>query len=829
MGEGQVQAGAGLAEFLRRQRLASGLTQEELAGRSGLSVRTIANLERGRIARPHRNSVRRLADALALPESHRRQLESLSRLPAGGDHAGSLDRARQDPTGQQPDPAEPGRQAVPRQLPAAVPDFVGRSKELLALTGLLDQTAGSAGTVLISAIGGTAGVGKTALAVHWAHRVADRFPDGQLYVNLRGYDSDRPVSAADALAGFLRTLGMAGQDIPAAADERAATYRSLIAGRLMLVVLDNAVNADQVRPLLPGTPGCVTVVTSRDAMAGLVARDGGRRLALDLMPLPDAVRLLRILIGARVDDEPDAAETLAGQCCRLPLALRVAAELVVGRPDATIAGLVDELADQQQRLDLMDANGDQQTAIRAVFYRSYRHLDPAAARAFRLIGLHPGPDFDSYAIAALAGATLGWARRVLDQLARAQLVQLTGSGRAFMHDLLRAYSRDLVGTRDSQDERNAAMERLFGYYLGTARAAVETLALYGRAVLSYLPSASLPATPAPAVTDRTQARTWLDAHLATLTAVSAQAADNGWPLYATALAAALFRYHERAGHYSELVATHNHAIRAARQVGDHAVEAEALNNLSVVDLRQGRYEQAANLLNQALAAYRADGNQIGAGRALGNLGIAYYLRGDYLKATDCQTQALQLYSAEGDREGEARTLNNLGLIDQQLGRYQQAAERYNRALALHHEAGDHSSAAIVLSNLGLVDLRQGHYEQAVRQFQKSLALSRQAGHPFAQTEALNSLGEAFFASGDVKQSHRYYSEALALAIQTDDKKEEARAHNGLGHGCCAVGDSAGAREHWLQALRIYSAIGAPEANQVRVELTSQLDPASQPN
>jgi hypothetical protein len=293
---------------------------------------------------------------------------------------------------------------VPRELPALVRNFTGRSDELDTLTTLLDESGDrTLGTVVISAIGGTAGVGKTALAVQWAHRVAARFPDGQLYVNLRGYDPAQPMPAAEALGRFLRALGVPGRDILPEEDERAARYRSLLAGRRMLVLLDNAGSADQVRPLLPGPSACAVVVTSRDSLAGLVARDGAARLDLDLLPESEAVSLLRALIGERAHADPGAVARLAAQCCRLPLALRVAAELAAARPADPLAELSADLADQQQRLDLLNVGGDPRTAVRAVFSWSYRHLDAAAVRAFQLTGLHPGPDFDSYAVAALAG------------------------------------------------------------------------------------------------------------------------------------------------------------------------------------------------------------------------------------------------------------------------------------------------------------------------------------------------------------------------------------------------------------------------------------------
>jgi DNA-binding SARP family transcriptional activator len=282
--------------------------------------------------------------------------------------------------------AETGPQpGTPRELPPAVPGFTGRSAELQALTRLLDQPGQQgADTIVVSVIGGTAGVGKTALAVHWAHRVAGRFPDGQLYVNLRGYDPAQPVPATDALAGFLLSLGVPGQDIPPEAEQRAARYRSLLSGKRMLVILDNAGSAGQVRPLLPGTGACTVVVTSRDALAGLVARDGAARLNLDVLPLEDAVALLRVLIGTRAVTEPGAVAELAEQCCRLPLALRVAAELAASRPAVPLAGLTAELADRRTRLDLLGAGGDPSTEVRAVFSWSYLRLDAEAARPITL-------------------------------------------------------------------------------------------------------------------------------------------------------------------------------------------------------------------------------------------------------------------------------------------------------------------------------------------------------------------------------------------------------------------------------------------------------------
>jgi hypothetical protein len=350
-------------------------------------------------------------------------------------------------------------EVVPAQLPADVAAFTGRQDELAGLDQLLatvNRATGSATgltTVTTAAVSGTAGVGKTALAIRWAHRVRGQFPDGQLYVDLRGYDPEQPVLPAEALHGFLAGLGVPGPEIPSALDDRAARFRTETAGRRMLVVLDNAATVDQVRPLLPGSPTCFVLVTSRNSLPGLVARHGAVRLDLDLLPLEDAAALLSALLGSRVTAEPAAATTIALQCARLPLALRVAAEFAIAHPATPLGRIVEELADERRRLDLLDAGGDRYTAVRAVFSWSYRNLPAKTARAFRLLGRHPAPDLDPPAAADVMQTSLDGARQLLDQLASAHLIQHTGrnpteTGRYGMHDLLRAYATQLASTED---------------------------------------------------------------------------------------------------------------------------------------------------------------------------------------------------------------------------------------------------------------------------------------------------------------------------------------------------------------------------------------------
>ena len=766
--------------------------------------------------------------------------------------------------------AVPGREpvtatAVPQELPGAVRHFTGRSRELAELTGLSGRAAGQApGAAVISVICGTAGVGKTALALHWAHQASARFPDGQLYVNLRGYDPGQPMPASDALARFLRALGMPGQDIPAEEDERAARYRSLLAGRRMLIVLDNAGEVTQVRPLLPGNPACMTLVTSRDALPGLVALDGAARLNLDLMPPAEAVALLRALIGGRVDADPGAAVALADRCSRLPLALRVAAEMVTARPGVHLASMASELAGQR-RLDLLDASGDPRTVVRAVFSWSYRRLDPGVARAFRLLGLHSGPDFGLYAAAALAGITVEQASHVLTILTRAHLIQLGNAGRWGMHDLLRGYARDLADSYDGEQERHAALTRLFDHYLHTAAAAMDTLFPAER---YRRPRVSGSGTPAPATGGKPEAQAWLDAERGCLVAAVAHTADGDWPGHATRLAATLFRYLDTGGHFPEAVIVHGHAVRAARRTADRAAEGDALTSLGLVDGHQGRHLQASAHFEDALARYRETGDAAGQARALNYFGLVDCQQGRYQQATGKIQEALTLFAAAGDRTGEAYALSNLGVIERRQGRFQQATDRQQQALAVFRQIHDRHGEATILDRLGLLSLRQGHYRTAAGYHKQALALFRefgdrqgeaacharlgiaslrqdryqQAAHNLqqalaeyremadlaGQAEALNGLGEVLLAIGRPADARTQHATALGLASQIGEQEERARAHDGLAQGYWATSDFAQARGHWEEALARYTDLGAPQAEQVRARLSMPSGPGSHP-
>ena len=746
---------------------------------------------------------------------------------------------------------------VPRELPGAVRDFTGRGTELAMLTGFLADADGRAAqTVLISAISGTAGVGKTALALHWAHAVAERFPDGQFYVNLRGYDPGQPVAAGDALAGFLRALGVPGQDIPAEAAERAARYRSLLAGRRVLVVLDNASSAEQARPLLPATAGSLAVVTSRDDLAGLVARDGARRLELDLLPTADAVRLLRTLIGGRVEDDPAAAEQVALQCARLPLALRVVAELAVARPWISLREMTEELADQRRRLDLLDAGLDQDTMVRAVFSWSCRRLDVATVRAFRLASLHPGPDFDSYLVAAITGSTVDQADGVLARLVRGHLIHPVAPGRYGIHDLLRAYARALAAEQDGTDGEQAALTLLFDYYLNTAAAAMD--ALYP--VEQHRRPGAPPPPPESSrlVTQAAGARAWLDAERVNLVAVAVHAARTDWPGHATRLATTLFRDLITCGHLAEATTIFGCARDAARRSGDGAAEGEALIGLGAVAGRRGQYPRAAGYFLRALPLFRDAGDQLGEARTLCNIGLIDGIQGRYRQAVSRYRQALALgrmtedllsqarcldnlgllelrrghlrqaaahhrqamllHRGMGNSQGEANALANLGSIDLRLGYLHDAGERHRRALTIFREASDRTGEALSLAALGDIGLRQGRLDEAIGHQRQALTLFREIGDDSGEAVALNGLGEALLATGLATEASVQHEIALDLATQIGDKYVQAGARNGLGHARDASGDADQARRHWQEALALYTELGAPEAEQVRAQL-----------
>jgi tetratricopeptide (TPR) repeat protein/transcriptional regulator with XRE-family HTH domain len=830
-----------LAGLILAARLRTGLTQEELAERAAVSTRTVRNIESGAV-RPRMHTVRLLAAALRADESETARMMAAAVVGVTGpDH----DTAPEPPT-----------RTVPAQLPPDVLGFVGRHAELRALDDLSRSAPGNS-ALLISAISGTAGVGKTALAVHWAQQVRDRFPDGQMYVDLHGYDPDKPMPAAEALTRLLSALGVPAQQIPLDVEEQIARYRTALTGRRMLVLLDNAATADQVRPLLPGTSSCVVLVTSRDSLPGLVAFHGARRLEIDLLPPADALALLHELMGDRVAAEPDSAAALAAQCARLPLALRVAAELAVARPGSSVAELVDELADQQRRLSLLDAGGDPRTAVPAVFSWSLRQLPADTARVFRLLGLHPG-EADGYAAAAVADTTLADARRHLDRLARAHLVHATAAGGYGMHDLLRAYAVGLID--QSTPDARVALDRLFDYYLAGTAAAMDCLY---PAETHRRPRVPAAATPMPDLAGPATARRWLDRERSNLVAAAGYASDHGRPEFTVRLSSILFRYLD-GGHHVDALAIHGHARDAALKADDPAGEAQAANSLGTVHMRLGQHRLAVECFEQALARFRVDGDQMGQARALSNLGNVEQRLGHYRPARDHIEQALAMFRRVGDRFGEVGALHSLGGVEQRAGRYRQAYDHLERALTRSRLIGDQTGVARALVSLGIVEQRLGRLAPAAEHIQEALVVVRQLGNRSAEARALeslgtvytrldqprraaelhrdalvafrecgelegepwalNGLGEAALAEGCPADAVIHHRAALAVATATGARDQQARAHAGLGYARRALGDTTQSREDLKRALALYTALGSADADAVRGELAAVSPP-----
>jgi tetratricopeptide (TPR) repeat protein/transcriptional regulator with XRE-family HTH domain len=831
-------------QLLRRCRRASGMSQEELGERARVGVRTICDLERGRRARPYQQTVGSLAEALGLRGP---QLEEFVRLSRQSREPVSVPHGAPDADAARPTSAE-----SPRQLPAAVSHFTGRAAELDALTSTLGEASGTR-TMVISALAGTAGVGKTAVAVHWAHQVAAHFRDGQLYVNLRGYDPGEPVPASDALAGFLRALGVPGQAIPESAEERAALYRSRLAGRQVLVLLDNARDSEQVRPLLPGDAACAVVITSRDALAGLVITDGARRLDLDALPLAEAISLLRSLIGPRSDDDPEAAVELARLCAGLPLALRIAAELAAGRPAAPLAELVTELA--AARMDCLDA-GEGRADVRAVFSWSYRQLPETAAVAFALIGLHPGDDIDGHAAAALTGTTIGQARRTLGRLRTASLLQAAGAGRYGMHDLIRDYAREQAAARDADGACRQALTGLFDYYLAAVAAATDILF---PADAALRPRISASAAEVPDMAGEAGAQAWLDAERANLVAVVVHCAGHGWPRHATSLARALFRYLITRSDLPEADTVYAHALQAARQSGDLVAEAAALNGLGGIGVARGHpkaaaeyyraalecyqqcgdragqaivslnlgstehglhnLESAASYCRQAITAFESAGNSIGAARALCCLsGVETELGSDDQAASQLDL-ALRIFREAGDQIYEAYALERIGALHLRGGRLTRAADFYEQSLGINRRIGNATGTAGGLTNLGEVSLRQGDCQQAIGYLRQAFGQFRQAGNQYGEIVTLRSLAQALRQAGQPAAAHAELETALRLAAETDNTYQQAAAHCDVAESHRQVGDDVQARRHWHQALALYTRVGAKEADEVRSRLS----------
>jgi transcriptional regulator with XRE-family HTH domain/tetratricopeptide (TPR) repeat protein len=679
-GAGGDLSSAELASLVRDRRQAAGLTQPQLAAAAGVSVGLVRDLEQGRTRRPRRQSVQRIAAVLGAE-------------PGAGDGRAANVR----PTGQAGHLAsrEPGRRppqhAVPRQLPAAAAHFVGRAAELTALSSLLararDRDGDGAAAVLV--IGGTAGVGKTSLAVQWAHQVAGQFPDGQLYVDLRGCGpAASPVSPAEALRGFLDALAKPAARRPAGQESPPEEYRRLLAGRRVLVVLDNARDAAQLRPLLP-VGGCAAVITSRSQLTGLAASDDAQSLTLDVLTSEEAGELLERRMGAeRLAAEPAAADELTGLCARLPLGLAITAARGEAHPGVPLTELASGLRDVVAKLGAGEtgAAATGATSIRAVFSWSYRDLTPGTSRMFRLLALHPGPDIAAPAAGSLAGIGLRQASRQLRALTRAGLLTEPVPGRFALHDLLRGYAAELVRAIDTDGERSAAAHRVLDHYLHTAHTAAAFVQLH-RVPITLRPPR--PGSAPVQLTEEASAVAWFRAESQVLRAGIAQAVADGFDTHAWQLTCVLAPFAQRSGrwHQHEWSTVLAIALAAARRQGDIAGQAWVHSEFGLICTRLGRYDDALSHLSRALDMYRRLGNQAGQARAHLGLAMMFDRQDHHEEAVRHAERALDLHRSGGHRTDLALALDAAGSYCAKSGDHQRALAYRQQALDLHRERG----------------------------------------------------------------------------------------------------------------------------------------------
>lgn len=727
-------------ETVRVHRLRLGLTQEELAAKCDLSARAIRKIESGQVTAPRLVTVRLLADVFGL---HGRDRDRFCAAAQAGSAAQKAQPFRSPAAGPPPGVASA---PVPRQLPPDLLGFAGRVAPLAELDALLDR-GDETSAVVISAVSGTAGVGKTALAIHWAHHVAHRFPDGQLYANLRGFDpGGAPLPPDEVLHGFLDALHVPLEQIRADLPSRMRLYRSLLADRRVLVVLDNARDAEQVRPLLPGAAGCLVLVTSRSQLGSLVAVDGAHPVTLDLLSDAEAWQLLACRLGSdRVSADPAAVDEIVTRCARLPLALAVVAARAATHPRFPLALLAAELRDLQGGLAAFSGE-DGVSDVRTVLSWSYRSLTEPAARLFRLLGLHPGADIGTASAASLAGVPVAQVKPLLTELARAHLLSERLPGRFTFHDLLRAHALELAGTVDPQEERRDARHRLLDHYLHTALAAAPLVEATRRPI-------EVPAAQDGVTVDRPadlgRALSWFDAERQTLVSAVSQAAAYGFDRHSWQLAWACSAFLHRRGHWQDHAAVQRAALAAAARAGDRMGEALALSGLAQAYGQLTRYHDAHTHFQRALAVYRHLGDS--AGCASTHTGLSWILEhlGRPAEALRHAYRALELFRQLGDRAGEARALNSVGWRLTQVGGYRAGRSHCEQAIAMLEELGDRYALAATWDSLGYAHHRLGDQEQATDCFRRAIALCQDVSDRYDEALFLTHLGDARLAADDV--------------------------------------------------------------------------------
>jgi tetratricopeptide (TPR) repeat protein/transcriptional regulator with XRE-family HTH domain len=736
--------GQAFGRLLREWRTAAQLTQEQLAERSGLGTRTIRDLERGRVTRPRRQSIELISAALNLPPSSEDQLTRAGHQP---------------PLNLRPALAlRPA--AIPRQLPPPIRHFVGRADALRSLNEQLGNGLAPGGTAMTTAIGGPAGVGKTALAIHWAHQAADRFPDGQLYTDLRGFSPLGPPTTAEAaIRGFLDALGVPAERLPGGLEAQAVLHRSLLAERRMFVLLDNAQDAAQVRPLLPGSGNSMVVVTSRGQLDGLAVAEGARQISLDVLTETESADVLgRHLAAGRTASEPSAAAELTTLCARLPLALAIVAGRAAASPGVPLAVLAADLREAGSRLDAL-ATGDEATDVRAVFSWSVRHLSDAAARMFRLLGCHPCWDISAAAAASLTGLPLPQAHRTLRELCGMHLLTEHVASRFTCHDLLRIYAIEQSASRDSESERRAAIHRVLDHYLHTGH----------RAALLLSPS-RVPLTLAPAqpgaspenLADHQEAIAWFQAQHQVMLAGITAAAASGLDAHAWQIPWTMASFLQSRGYWDDYAATQRAALEATQRLGDLPSQMRTQYILGLALGMSSAFADATAHFGESLALSRQLGDSSQQARSHAGLSWMFERQGRYESALDHAQQALELYRSAGDRVGQSEALNAVGWDYALLGSYADALACCQQALTLVSEADGSGPRADILDSIGYAHHNLGNYAQAITSYMQALDIYRQHNDHYRMTTALRHLGDTYYAIGDFSPARDAWQQALKI-------------------------------------------------------------------
>lgn len=669
---------------------------------------------------------------------------------------------------------------TPRQLPLDVSCFTGRRTDLAKLDDLLDRLTGDqATTTVISAVAGTAGVGKTALAIHWAHRIRDRFPDGDLYVNLRGFDPGPPTPPGQVLDGFLRAFDIAPDRIPAGLDNRAGLLRSLLHERRVLLVLDNAASPEQVRPLLPNAPGCLVIVTSRRNLSGLVARDGARRITLDMLTEAEAIALLEKIIGAdRIAVEPEAITELARLCVYLPLALRIAAERVAAHAHTSLAEFAGELSIERERLDaLATADEDETAAVRGVLSWSYRALPTGPAWAFRLLGLHAGAEIGLPAAAALLDNNPAGTRRVLDLLTDTNLLEEYRAGRYRFHDLLREYAAECAQLDEPDHDRTAAVRRLLAWYLQTAVAASRIL---NEQRLTSPPWLGAVSEGTKLFTTHAQALAWYQVELDNLVAAVRQAVQFSEHAMAVQLASAMASFFQLNMNFDAQATVGTIGLGAARQLGDRLMEASMLGSLGISANYRGAPEESLDYWEQSMAILRELG-QVTA-MELVSFGSCYNGVGRNDEAINFLGQALTLSRETGDHSAEGHALECLSSTYFDLQRFDEAVEYADQALTVFRNSGLSYGAGIALARLANAYLALDRFDEAINCGEQSIVIRTEVGDRLGQAWSLDLVANALHSVGQIEAANQYWRRALPIYQEVGREDEVARVRTLLGDG-----------------------------------------------